>query len=185
MNHSEIGDGCGESSTRTGTLETEPANCQLDVQDWYRKIYALCQSKLISRADAEDATQETFSRALPRIDEVRNPHALGAWLRAIAQHVCVDLIRRNRRRKTEPIELFPVATRADSIDDADDREQLAILISELPKEQREVLLLYYYQNMSYDEMAEWLGVARSTVNERLSKARQQLKRKFLALEGVR
>ena len=162
----------------------EPASCQLDVQNWYRKIYALCQSKLISRADAEDATQETFSRALPRIAEVRQPNALGAWLRAIARHVCVDLIRRNTRRKTEPIELFPVATRADSHGD-DDREHLAVLIAQLPEDQREALLLYYYQSMSYDEMAQWLGVARSTVNDRLSKARQQLKRKLLATEDAR
>ena len=129
--------------------------------------------------DAEDATQETFSRALPRIDEVRNPSAIGGWLRAIAQHVCVDLIRRNCRRKTEPIDLFPVAAPSES---SEEREQLAAMIAELPDDLREVLLLYYYQDMSYDEMAAWLGVARSTVNDRLSRARQQLKRRLLKME---
>ncbi|MEL6104585.1 MAG: RNA polymerase sigma factor [Planctomycetota bacterium] len=188
MSQSEFVDGSVVGSKAIGTLEaesskleSESSRCQLDIQCWYRKIYALCQAKLISRVDAEDATQETFSRALPRLDEVRNPSALGGWLRAIAQHVCVDLIRRNCRRKTEPIDLFPVVASSES---SEEREQLAALIAELPDDLREALLLYYYQDMSYDEMAAWLGVARSTVNDRLSRARQQLKRRLLTSEGA-
>ena len=79
--------------------------------------------------------------------------------------------------------MFPVASPIDSTDN-EEREQLAVLIADLPEDQREALLLYYYQEMSYDEMAQWLGVARSTVNDRLSKARRQLKRKLLAAENV-
>lgn len=110
--------------------------------------------------------------------------ALGGWLRSIAQHVCIDLIRRNTRRKAEPIELFVVAMPSET-NAGEDREALAVCIAELSEDLREVLLLYYYQDMTYDEMATWLGVARSTVNDRLSKARQQLRRRLVSMGEAR
>ena len=58
---------------------------------------------------------------------------------------------------------------------ADEHEQLRQRIQELPSELQEVLYLHYYDQMSYDEMAGWLGVARATVNERLAKARGLLR----------
>ena len=68
--------------------------------------------------------------------------------------------------------------------DQDEREHILFLIGNLPEELREVILLHYYQRMTYDELAEWLEVARSTVNERLSKARRLLKQQLLAAEDV-
>ena len=53
------------------------------------------------------------------------------------------------------------------------------LVNALPDPLREIVLLHYYENMTYDQMAEWLDVARSTVNDRLSKARDMLKRQIL------
>ena len=56
------------------------------------------------------------------------------------------------------------------------------LVHALPPQLRETILLHYYEDMTYDEIANWLGVARSTVNERLSKARKLLRLKLLSQE---
>lgn len=134
----------------------------------------------MSLADAEDATQETFVRALGRIHELRVSAAVGGWLRQIAHNVCIDTIRRQRVRRTTPTDLNTVAgSPSDSDVHRDSREHMLQLVHSLPEALREIVLLHYYDSMTYDQMAEWLNVARSTVNERLSKARHLLKQQLL------
>ncbi|QEG38365.1 RNA polymerase sigma factor [Roseimaritima ulvae] len=165
--------------------------CQLLVQRWYRCVYAYCQARLLLVTDAEDATQETFVRGLKRLHELRSPDALGAWLRGIAHHVCVDTIRRHktRRESLADVDRLPTThghSAAESQVDRRDRDDhLLCLIYQLPEELRESIFLHYYDCLTYDQMAAWLGVARSTVNERLGKARNQLKLALLDSERGR
>jgi len=164
----------------------ESASCQLDVQHWYRRVYALCQSRLISAADAEDAAQETFVRCLTGINELRSAAALGGWLRQIAHHVCIDMIRRQKVRQTSAtdVQSVPDDHVTETASKHEQREHLIGLIGALPEPLRETILLHYYDNMTYDDMANWLGVARSTVNERLSKARHLLKQQLVSTENA-
>jgi RNA polymerase sigma factor (sigma-70 family) len=152
------------------------------VQCWYGRVHALCQSKLRSSADAEDATQETFLRGIARMHELRSPDAIGAWLRGIAHHVCVDVIRRSEVRKASNHDVanLPAAGIDEQIARGDEQAFLIGLVNDLPEQFRETVLLHYYEDMTYDEIANWLGVARSTVNERLSKARRLLKNELLS-----
>ena len=155
----------------------DSSESQLVIQQWYRRVYALCRSRLVSVADSEEATQETFVRAIARSDDLKSIDALGAWLRQIAKNVCVDTIRRQQVRRAESFE-DDIGSRDQGLRDADDKEdqdRLLHLVHSLPEVQREVILLHYYESMTYDEMAEWLGVARSTINDRLRKARHSLK----------
>jgi RNA polymerase sigma-70 factor (ECF subfamily) len=152
------------------------------VQRWYGRVYALCQSKLRVQADAEDAAQETFLRGLARLHQLRSSDAAGAWLRGIAHNVCVDFIRRSQFRRTSNDDVANLPTDDDCGDSAqrDEQEFLIGLIHDLPQPFRETILLHYYEGMTYDEISIWLGVARSTVNERLSKARSLLKHELLS-----
>ncbi|MGI9472226.1 MAG: RNA polymerase sigma factor [Rubripirellula sp.] len=151
------------------------------VRDWYGRVYAQCQAKLRSRSDAEDAVQEVFLRGLVGLDRLKCPQAIGGWLRGIAHHVCVDVIRRDQRQRALQDSLessFPIESNAEI--DRDEQSRLIALIHGLPEVYRETILLHYFENMTYDEIADWLGVARSTVNERLSKGRRKLKQQLLA-----
>ena len=159
-------------------IKQEPSEYQLDVQFWYRRVFAFCHSRLISPVDAEDATQETFVRALSRLHELRVAAAMGGWLRQIAHNVCVDTIRRQKVRQTSPANFDEVAGTATESNGRETREHLVHLVHALPESLREIVLLHYYENMTYDQMAAWLNVARSTVNDRLSKARQLLKQQL-------
>ena len=166
----------------TNDIRTEPesSECQLDVQFWYRRVFAFCHSRLISFVDAEDATQETFIRALGRVHELRAAAAMGGWLRQIAHNVCVDTIRRQKVRRTSLTDFNEVAgVSAESVCKRESRERLVQLVHALPESLREIILLHYYESMTYDQMAAWLNVARSTVNDRLRKARQLLKQQLM------
>ncbi len=57
----------------------------------------------------------------------------------------------------------------------DEQQQLIHLVHRLEEELREVVLLHYFDELTYDQIAQWLGIARSTVNERLAKSRHRLK----------
>lgn len=105
---------------------------------------------------------------------------MNSWLRNIARNVCVDMIRRNQIRRTEAAELHEVGVAAGSecLAKSEECEHVMHHVTALPEELREVVLLHYYEQLTYDQMADWLGVARSTVNERLAKARLLLKQQL-------
>jgi len=105
---------------------------------------------------------------------------------AIAARVCVDWHRRNRVpsravASADPITLENLRARHGDAphDDADRETLLWQAIDDLQEELREVLLLFYCDDLSYDAIAEWLNVSRSTVNSRLAKARDTLKRHMI------
>lgn len=145
----------------------------------YARVLALCQARLLRRVDAEDAAQEVFVRAIRGLAEIRAPEAVGGWFRGIAVHVCADMLRRSYRT-TEICSAADLFETEDSVERADERQFVVECVHELPEELREVVLLFYFDSMSYEQIAQWLGVARSTVNERLSRAREQLRRRLLA-----
>jgi RNA polymerase sigma-70 factor, ECF subfamily len=115
--------------------------------------------------------------------------SIGAWLRSVAKHVCIDVIRRNQRRECDvlPDDVSAGCSRSEPSSlccERDEQQQLVYMIHQLDEELREVVLLHYYEALTYDQIALWLGVARSTVNERLSKARKRL-RALLHIDGNR
>ena len=173
-----------DSAGRQELAELTESSCPeepLEIANWYRRVYALCRAKLICAADAEDATQETFRRACVQRDQLTKLDNLGGWLRAVAHNVCVDLIRRNAIRRSAPESLDWIAASSPPPERRkEDSDELIEMIGQLPEPLREVILLHYYDDMTYDQMAAWLDVARSTVNDRLSRARCLLKKKLIA-----
>lgn len=160
----------------------ELPDCQTLVREWYGRVYALCRSRLRLASDAEDAAQETFLRAIRGWDELRRPQSLGGWLRSIANNTCVDCIRRKHVDVYEVCDVESVSADSDHPSDGVAEDELLELIHALPEALREPLLLHYYDHMTYDQIAQWMGIARSTVNERLSKARNQLRRQLTMQE---
>jgi RNA polymerase sigma-70 factor (ECF subfamily) len=65
----------------------------------------------------------------------------------------------------------------------DERAIIVQQVAAIPEDLREVVLLRYYEDLTYDEMARWLGVARATVNERLAKARALLRIRLARLRS--
>jgi RNA polymerase sigma-70 factor, ECF subfamily len=149
----------------------------------YGRIVALCHCKLGCLADAEDAAQEVFIKAWRSLDALADVDRFDGWIRSIALRVCIDQLRvRTRTTNSERLSEWPEsASELDKVEAADERQQLMSIVRDLDEPLAEVLLLFYFESMSYDEMAKWIGVARATVQERLSKARQKVKHQLLLL----
>ena len=157
---------------------------------WYCRLLAYCQSRLFyrNRHDAEDLVQEVFVRGFRDLKSLHDPDTFGPWLRGIANHACSDW-GRERRRDThstdvqEPASVSPSTLPFEEAAIADERALVMKQIAMMPDDLREVVLLHYYEELTYDEMARWLGVARATVNERLAKARGLLRNRLAKLRS--
>ncbi len=114
---------------------------------------------------AEDLLQDTFVRALKRIDRLQASVSQRAYLFGIARHVCIDALRRLRA-----VEELPAETPAMTLTTDERLEPMRQAISELPEMQREALLLKLQQELSYVEIAEVLAIPVGTVRSRLHHA---------------
>lgn len=148
-------------------------------------LYALACSVLGNAADAEDVLQETLLGAFRRIGAFEGRSSVKTWLvRILLNHV--SKLRRSRRVR-QALSLQEQAT-SESADGrlataspasaVESRVDLAAMLQELSPEHREILVLRELQQMSYDEMAQALHVPRGTVESRLHRARQEMKRRF-------
>lgn len=151
------------------------------------KLLAVCRARIGRDEAVEDLAQEALLRGLTHLCSLEDPSRLGAWLRGIAVRVCQDWLRARRRRQIPfsagngeyanegrcgPADAS--GPHAEQLEQEEQREHLQEAIGALPDELREPLLLFYYHETTYDQIAEMLGVSRATVNARLARARQLL-----------
>ena len=144
-------------------------------------LFSLCRMMLRDHHRAQDAVQETFIKAYKHLELLPQLRNEKAWLIRIAVNICRDTMRTAWFRHVIPsvdiAELPEIA--APQPTEADDSPLLEA-VQKLPLKEREVLLLYYWQNMTPDEITSALHVNRATVYRRLEKARSNLK---ITLEG--
>ncbi|MBL8889372.1 MAG: RNA polymerase sigma factor [Planctomycetaceae bacterium] len=143
----------------------------------YPRVVAFCRSRVFQTADAEELAQETMLRGLGNLSSLRDPIRIGVWLRGIAANVCFDWHRQRRLEVQLPEEIM--ASREHGPGEAtalqDERYLVQQSIRQLHPKLQEVVYLFYFDELTYDEIAAWLGVARATVNTRLSQARDLLR----------
>lgn len=154
------------------------------------RIYRLALRVLGDPDEADDVVQETYIRAWGRLDELRDPAAAMGWLARVARNAARDRLRWWKRRRRESLDeagapLARMVAMADSAPLADEAlaaaqtgAAVARAVAALPDKHRVVLLLREADGMSYEEIAESLGVAVGTVESRLHRARAALARKL-------
>jgi RNA polymerase sigma-70 factor (ECF subfamily) len=147
------------------------------VRAYQGPVYNLAYRMLGTAADAEEAAQETFVRIYRRLGTYDQAHKFSSWVLAIASHYCVDRLR--RRRVTVPLDDVQVPEPPAAAREAPEARALARekereiqrLLAELPESYRLVLVLRYWHDLSYEEMARTLGTSESAVKARLHRAR--------------
>jgi RNA polymerase sigma-70 factor (ECF subfamily) len=151
-------------------------------------IFRFCRRALPTREDAEDATMEIFSKLwegkLSQYDETRS---FSAWLYRVAANHCWDILRRRKIRQdkeTEDVDDVPLEhpdpNQLDRLIEQKTSEEVRHALDKLGARARMALVLRYYSDMSYDEIADALGVRRAFVGVVLLRARHELRQ---ALEG--
>lgn len=144
------------------------------VLQYQQSLLRTCFLYLRDRTLAEDAVQETFLKAYRSLASFRGECSEKTWLMKIAMNTCCDLRRAHRLRSIDPRripDLLPQA--AEPFAPAE--EELVTQVIQLPRKLREVILLYYYQDMTVTEISVSLGISQSSVSGRLKRARGKLR----------
>jgi RNA polymerase sigma-70 factor, ECF subfamily len=145
------------------------------VRRYQGPIFRLC-GRYLSIGDAEDAAQETFVRAFVHRGTLDPERPLLPWLATVARHLCLDRLRKMKPDLKETIEVDSQAATAESTAAA--REDLRLIargLAELKPNQREALMLFHLEGMSYANIAVTLDVPIGTVMTLLFRGREQLR----------
>lgn len=151
------------------------------VDRYQRPVYSLAHRMLGDPRDAEDAAQESFLKAYRALDAYDPRRAFSTWLLAVTAHHCIDRLRRRRMQEVSLEGLPPWRwVPADTVDpqraaeDTDRADYIAQLLATLPDDYRLVVVLRYWHDLGYAEIADILGDTESAVKSRLHRARRQL-----------
>jgi RNA polymerase sigma factor (sigma-70 family) len=140
-------------------------------------VLGICRGMLRNAHDAEDAAQQTFLSAYTSLAGGTTPREPAAWLATIARNECRTRAHR-RMREPLPDEDLEVAAGGDPAEQAvrsEEVESLRHALARLPGQQRHAFLLREFSGLSYEELADELGVTRPAVESLLFRARQQLR----------
>jgi len=165
-----------------------------DTQAWgdlYREyapaIFRFSRRAMPTREDAEDATMEIFMKLREKLSQYDPSRSFSAWLYKVAANHCWDLLRRRKARHDKdmqdvddlPLEA-PEPNQLEKLIEERSSEQVRKALNTLGARARMALVMRYYSDMSYDEIADALGVRRPFVGVVLLRARHELRQ---ALEG--
>jgi len=160
------------------------------VNTYQNPVYNLCYRMLGNAPEAEDAAQETFVRVYKHLSAYDPQQKLSSWILAVASHYCIDRLRRRRLRWLSLDEVEPSQPILDERPRPEDtlleREscvEIRTLLQSLPADYRLILVLRYWHDLSYEEMAEILEIPRGTVESRLCRARRQLQERLKGYFG--
>lgn len=145
-------------------------------ENW-TSLYRLARSITGSDADAQEAMAQAAYLAWARFGQLRQREKFRSWLLKIAANEARQLCRRRERAvPLEELETEPAAPEREPED-----HSLWQAVQALPRDQREAVVLFYWEDLPTEEIARIVGAAPGTVRVRLSRAREQL-RKWLEVE---
>lgn len=156
-------------------------------RDFAPAIFRFCRRALPTREDAEDATMDIFIKLQKNLSQYDETRSFSAWLYRVAANHCWDILRRRKIRQdkeTDDVEDVPLEhpdpNQLDRLIEQKTGEEVRHALHKLGARARMALVLRYYSDMSYDEIADALGVRRAFVGVVLLRARHELRQ---ALEG--
>lgn len=153
-----------------------------------RRVFALCRHMLGSREAAEDATSEVFLKARRALADMKayDPQLpFGPWLFSVAGHYCVDQLRRrgletrlfsaSEEGHTTSLTSTPPDSPLQQLLAAESAESVRAALDRLPDQYRMALSLRYYSDLSYEQIAETMGLTRNHVATLIFRAKKQLR----------
>ncbi|MBN2180292.1 MAG: sigma-70 family RNA polymerase sigma factor [Sedimentisphaerales bacterium] len=140
-------------------------------KQYYPAIVAICYSQLADRDLAEDAAQEAFFVAFRDLSKLKRANYFGRWLTGISRNIAVDMAKARKKENFIPAEDCNSVSKEQDVQD-DHVEAVRIIIAALPVKVREIIYLRFYNQMSYQEIANLLGTSQEAVNGRLRRAKK-------------
>jgi RNA polymerase sigma-70 factor, ECF subfamily len=150
------------------------------VETYQRPVFNLCYRMLGDANEAEDASQETFLRVYKNIKNYDHKRPFSTWLLSIAAHHCIDQLRK-RRMVVISMDALPYIDPPDnspgpetSFHMLEDQRRVENLLKSLNPHDRAAVIMYYWYDFSYEEIAQSLSITVSAVKSRLHRARLTL-----------
>ncbi|MEP7291066.1 MAG: sigma-70 family RNA polymerase sigma factor [Chloroflexota bacterium] len=161
------------------------------VLDYQRAVFNLTYRMLGDSVEAEDAAQEAFLRAYRNLERYDISRSFKTWVLSIASHYCIDVIRKRRLSWLSLDDLLPgemmsaIENRSIeelSLDGERDRS-VQELLRLLKPDERAIIILRYWNDLSYEEIADALSINVGVVKSRLFRARQALANRLKSHEA--
>lgn len=141
------------------------------------RVFSVCLRIMGDREHALDATQETFLTTFRKADQFEGKSAVGTWIYRIAVNTCYDMLRKEKRRRAEPLPEFvdPADQRAeDTIEAVALRPELQRALANLSPDFRAAVVLADIEGLGLSDVATILDVPVGTVKSRVFRARRLL-----------
>jgi len=147
---------------------------------YLRPIHSVTASYLRDRTEVEDAVQETFLRAIQRIDGYQSDRPFAPWLYQIARNVARSRLTLNANRRTEPLPVDGLEEGAPGPDVVTERAEIRELvdaaIADLPEQRRTAFRLHDVEGYTTNEVARIMGLSSGTVRSHVHHARRALRK---------
>jgi RNA polymerase sigma-70 factor (ECF subfamily) len=177
-------------------------NFEQFMRNYQNMVFTTALRITANETEAKDISQEVFLKAYERFEELHTSPTVGGWLRTVATNLSLNHVTRYRRRWTFFSEMFADDSESDQpvfdlpapeltgdyMNEADQRRILEEALFKLPRAQRIPLVLYHFENKTYEEIAETLKISLSKVKTDIFRGREALKKKLMlrgAAEEVR
>ena len=167
------------------------------VREYQDMVFATAVRLLGRDGDAEDVAQTVFLRAYERFAELSRSPQVAGWLKTVTTNLCLNHLSRYRARwqflgdldtaesplLTERVTLM--ASGHDELERAERQQRLERALRSLPDHQRVPLVLFHFEELSYDAIAQTLGISLAKVKSDIHRGREALKKELTAPHGTR
>lgn len=167
----------------------DPDAYRLLFETYKDRVYSIALHYTADETAARDVTQQVFVKLLTRLDQFRSDAAFGTWLYRLVANACLD--ERRHAKRLVPLEPETAQARPSPEPSGDERllrrevaEHVRTAVASLQPKLRIAVLLRYFEGLSYEEMAEALGVSKGTVASRLNRGHRLLADSLAHLKGA-
>ena len=144
------------------------------VDQYQKPVLHMCYLYLFDKTLAEDAVQDTFLKVYKNLETFRHESSEKTWIMKIAVNTCYN-INHSGWFHFFNHQVTPEMMPDKEVQTNENDEELTTAVTKLPIKLREVILLYYYQGLKVNEIADALGISQSSVSGRLKRGREKLK----------
>ena len=168
----------------------DPVGFEFLVRKYRREAFMHAQALLGNPEDALDACQDSFARAFAAIPGLRQLPRFYPWFYCILRHRCLNLLARRqtadryREAQQQGLPAMEPAHPGNLLEEREDQQRVRRALESLKPEHREILVLKYFQELHYEEIAVLLDIPRGTVMSRLYHARMALRDAYLKLDAA-
>lgn len=177
---------------------TDAARFEAFVREFQDMVFATAVRLLGREAEAEDVAQTVFMRAFERFAEIGESAAAAGWLKTVTRNLCLNYLSRHQARwqlfselerdgevLTLGTRLQLIASAAEDLERAERQERLERALRKLPDHQRVPLVLFHFEEMSYQAIADALDISLAKAKSDIHRGREALKQELSVPHGPR